>query len=216
MWFGAFLIFVAVPLLELALLIKVGQSIGFWPTMAIIVLTAGLGVAVMQSHGIKTMQRLQAALADDKTPVPSVVDGTFVMFAGLLLISPGLITDVLGLLLLIPPLRRAVGTWSVERLRASGKVHTWTYSSSTYSNTGSTTGGPTTGGPERFERPSAGPLDSRPTDSGGHDNAAEPSAKRWPPKPGTRSSRGSGQVIDGEFERIDEKTIKPRPSKDAS
>jgi UPF0716 protein FxsA len=211
MWFGAFLIFVAVPLLELALLIKVGQSIGFWSTMAIIVLTAGLGVAVMQSHGLKTMQRLQAALADDKTPVPSVIDGTFVMFAGLLLISPGLITDVLGLLLLIPPLRRAVGTWCVERLRASGKVHTWTYSSSTYSDTGSTTGGP-----ERFERPSAGPLDSRATDAGLRDDVVEPSAKRWPLKPGSRSSRGSGQVIDGEFERIDEKTIKPRPSNDPS
>ena len=194
MWFGAFLIFVAVPLLELALLIKVGQSIGLWSTLALIVLTAGLGVVVMQTHGIKTMQRLQAALADGKTPVPSVVDGTFVMFAGLLLISPGLMTDLLGLLLLIPPLRRAVSTWCVRRLLASGQVHTWTNRSTTSP----------TARPERVERPTAG-VEST--------DAADPPAKRWGPKRGARPSRGNGQVIDGEFERIDEKTIDPRRPK---
>ena len=134
MWFGAFLIFVAVPLLELALLIKVGQSIGFWSTMAIIVGTAALGVAVMRSHGLKAMQRAQASLAEGKPPVQSVVDGTFVLFAGLLLISPGLITDLAGLLLLIPPVRRLVGNWSMSRLLASGKARTWSYSTRSQSN----------------------------------------------------------------------------------
>jgi UPF0716 protein FxsA len=201
MWFGAFLIFVAVPLLELALLIKVGQSIGFWSTMGIIVVTAALGVAVMQSHGLKAMQRAQASLAEGKTPVDSVVDGTFVLFAGLLLISPGLITDLLGLLLLIPPVRRVVGKWSMGKLLASGKVHTWT----THSETRSTGGySRTSESQERFE--------SRST----IDDPSEPSPKRW--NAGGPGARGPGPksapVIDGEFERIDEKTVDPKKQKD--
>jgi UPF0716 protein FxsA len=189
MWFGAFLIFVAVPLLELALLIKVGQSIGFWSTMGIIVVTAALGVAVMQAHGIKAMQRAQASLAEGKTPVSSVVDGTFVLFAGLLLISPGLITDLLGLLLLIPPVRRVVGNWSIGKLLASGKIHTWSTHTETRSS-GSTSR--TTETPERFEtHPSS--------------ESAEP--KRWN-TPGSRpTTPKSAPVIDGEFERLDEKTV---------
>jgi UPF0716 protein FxsA len=199
MWFGAFLIFVAVPLLELALLIKVGQSIGFWSTVAVIVLTAALGIAVMQSHGLKTMQRAQASLAEGKPPVESVVDGTFVMFAGLLLISPGLITDLLGLLLLVPPVRRLISGWSMGRLLASGKVQTWTYSSSTRTTPD---GQSTRQEGARFERPAAG-------------DAEQPS-KRWESKPGPRPARGAGKVIDGEFERIDEKTIQPQGPKDRS
>jgi UPF0716 protein FxsA len=206
--FGLFLIFVAIPLMELALLIKVGQSIGFWPTIAIIVVTAALGVAVMQAHGLKAMQRAQAALAEGKTPVQSVVDGTFVMFAGLLLISPGLMTDVLGLLLLIPPVRRVVGNWSVGKLLASGKVHTWTAQASGDQAR-------TTETHERFE-PRSG---ARPEPDGGA--AAEPSAKRWTtrgPDSGARSGSRSGPksapVIDGEFERIDEKPVDPGKGKD--
>jgi UPF0716 protein FxsA len=199
MWFGAFLIFVAVPLLELALLIKVGQSIGFWSTMGIIVATAALGIAVMQSHGIKTMQRAQASLAEGKTPVDSVVDGTFVLFAGLLLISPGLITDLLGLLLLIPPVRRVIGKWSIGRLLASGKVHTWTTHTSESRSAGSYSR--TTETQERFE-----PRASS------DDHPAEPTSKRWNPRsPGSRpTAPKSAPVIDGEFERIDEKTVDPK------
>jgi UPF0716 protein FxsA len=204
MWFGAFLIFVAIPLLELGLLIKVGQSIGFWSTMAIIVVTAALGVAVMQSHGIKTMQRAQASLAEGKTPVDSVVDGTFVLFAGLLLISPGLITDLLGLLLLIPPVRRLIGNWSMRRLLASGRVHTWTTDAETRSSGGYSH---TTESQERFEpHPSA--VDDHPS--------AEPVGKRWNTRgPGPRGAGPkSAPVIDGEFERIDEKTVDPKKQKD--
>jgi UPF0716 protein FxsA len=199
MWFGAFLIFVAVSLLELALLIKVGQAIGFWSTIGIIVVTAALGVAVMQSHGLKTMQRAQESLAEGKTPVDSVVDGTFVMFAGLLLISPGLITDVLGLLLLIPPVRRLIGNWSMGKLLASGKVHTWTTHTSESRSSGSYSR--TTETQERFEHR-----------AGSDDQPAEPTGKRWNPRNSRSHTSGpkSAPVIEGEFERIDEKTVDPK------
>lgn len=202
MWFGAFLIFVAIPLLELALLIKVGQSIGFWSTMGIIVVTAALGVAVMQSHGIKTMQRAQEALAEGKTPVQSVVDGTFVMFAGLLLISPGLLTDLLGLLLLIPPLRRVIGNWGMGKLQASGKLHTWTETRSSRGSSG------TADTQERFEPRGGSSSEARTAD--------EPTSKRW--NSGRHGTRGAGTksapIIDGEFERIDEKPVDPKKPKD--
>jgi UPF0716 protein FxsA len=194
MWFGLFLIFVAVPLLELALLIKVGQWIGFWPTLAIVIGTAGAGVAVMQSHGVRVMQQAMTSLAEGRPPVQPVVDGTFIMFAGLLLISPGIMTDIAGLLLLIPPVRRVVGRWSISRLLASGSVHTW-------STTEGRRGWPGETAPRSEPRP-GGQTEVR-------DAAAEPAAKRWNPKPRTRPPSG-GQVIDGEFERIDEKPVEPK------
>jgi UPF0716 protein FxsA len=192
MWFGLFLIFVAIPLLELGLLIKVGQSIGFWPTLAIIVLTAAAGVMIMQAHGLRTMQRAMATLQEGGMPVQPVVDGTFVMFAGLLLISPGLMTDVAGLLLLVPPVRRVVSRWCMQRLLASGHVRTWS------TDGGSTRQGSTGGSAhERDDSPSG--------------TTSEPAARRWDPKarPGKSRSAG-GPVIDGEFVRVDEKTIDPR------
>jgi UPF0716 protein FxsA len=130
MWFGLFLIFVAVPLMELALLIKVGTWIGFWPTFGIVVLTALAGAAVLNSQGLKTMQRAMADLQKGAPPVQSVVDGSFMLLAGMLLVLPGLITDCLGLLLLIPPVRRVVGRWSLRRFLSSANVHTSTYTES--------------------------------------------------------------------------------------
>jgi UPF0716 protein FxsA len=188
MWFGMFLIFVAIPLLELALLIKVGQWIGFWPTMAIIFLTAIAGVMIMQSHGLRTMQRAMATLQEGGMPVQPVVDGTFVMFAGLLLISPGLMTDVAGLLLLIPPVRRVVGQWSMKRLLATGRVRTWT------TEAGQPTGrqGPT---------------------SEGDPSSAEPASKRWETQHRPSQKRTAGPVIEGEFERLDEKPADPHRPK---
>jgi UPF0716 protein FxsA len=181
MWFGLFLIFVAVPLMELALLIKVGNWLGFWPTFGIIILTAVAGTAVLHAQGMKTMQRAMADMQQGATPVQSVVDGSFILLAGVLLVSPGLITDCLGLLLLIPPVRGLVSRWSVQRFLSSANVRTSTYTESTQSwSTGQR-------GPD--ERPSK--VNER----------WEANQKRHQPSAGT--------VIDGDYVRIDEKTITP-------
>jgi UPF0716 family protein affecting phage T7 exclusion len=217
MWFGLFLIFVAIPLLELALLIKVGQWIGFWPTVAIIFVTAAAGVMVMQSHGLRTMQRAMATLQEGGMPVRPVVDGTFVMFAGLLLISPGLMTDVAGLLLLIPPIRRVVSQWSMQRLLASGRVRTWTAETWT-AESGTAEFGTTESGNRQTGSTDAGRSAERRPDReppANDQSTGEPVTKRWNTKARSAGQQRSdaGPVIDGEFERIDEKPVDQRQPK---
>lgn len=100
------LMFVALPLLEIALLIKVASLIGIWLTFAIIVGTAVLGFNVAQQQGLGVARRMAATLASGEPPVEHMLEGMLLMFAGACLIAPGLITDAIGAALLVPPLRR--------------------------------------------------------------------------------------------------------------
>jgi UPF0716 protein FxsA len=168
MWIGLFLIFVAVPLLELALLIKLGQWIGFWPTVAIVILTAGLGTAILHTQGFAALRRAAETINQGKPPVEPVFDGFMLMLAGMLLLAPGLITDAFGLLLLIPPVRKFVGRWGLRKAMAAGDVHVTTWTTGT---------------------------------NDGRSAHRETTRNRGP--------GGPGPVIDGEFERLDEKTQEP-------
>lgn len=120
------LVLLAAPLLELGLLIKVGQIIGFWWTMAIIVGTGFLGVAVMMENGFSSPRKMQEAMARGEIPVGPMLDGAFVVLAAVLLLTPGLIADALGLLLLVPPIRRLVargvgrGVFGTIQVRTAG------------------------------------------------------------------------------------------------
>lgn len=169
MGFSLFLVFVAVPLLELALLIKLGQWIGLWPTILTILLTAAIGIAIMQQQGFAAFQRAAQSMAKGEPPVEPVVDGFMLMIAGGLLVAPGLITDAAGLMLLIPPVRKGIARWGLQRLMAAGTIHTSTWRG------------------EQRDGP-----DPRPNADTRRSQAAEP-----------------GPVIDGEFERLEEKTQEP-------
>ena len=114
-----FFLFVAVPFAELALLIHLGQQMGFWPTMGLIVATALVGTFVLQSQGIQTMRRIARAMAAGEPPVGPVVDGLFLAIAGAFLLTPGVITDGIGLLLLLPPVRWALVKWGFRRVLAN-------------------------------------------------------------------------------------------------
>jgi UPF0716 protein FxsA len=107
--------FIAFPLIELALLIKLGDALGFWPAFGLVVVTAVVGSSVLRYQGFGVMQRMQDAVADGRPPVEPVVDGVMLLAAGLLLITPGLIADALGLLLLIPPLRHFLARTAFKR-----------------------------------------------------------------------------------------------------
>ena len=102
------LVFVAYPLLELALLIRAGQAIGFWPVLAIINGTGLLGVAILRRQGFKVVEKVSAALEEGREPVAPLADSALVFAAGSMLISPGLVGDTMGLLLLIPQLRHLI------------------------------------------------------------------------------------------------------------
>jgi UPF0716 protein FxsA len=113
----------ALPLLEIALLIRAGQVLGLWPVMAIIVGTGVLGVAVLVRQRFAVISGVMNAVNEGKPPLAPVLDGAFLVLAGGLLFSPGLLSDAAGLLLLIPPLRRAVARWTVGRLLRDTEVH---------------------------------------------------------------------------------------------
>ncbi|MEQ8604923.1 MAG: FxsA family protein [Marivibrio sp.] len=103
------LLFIAVPIAEIALFIEIGDVIGLWPTLATIVVTALVGATLVRQQGVAALNRAQAALAEDRFPVEEVVTGVCLLIAGALLLTPGFLTDAIGFSLLIPPLRQAIG-----------------------------------------------------------------------------------------------------------
>jgi UPF0716 protein FxsA len=110
------LLFIVVPIAELAVLIQVGQVIGVWWTIAILVADAILGSILMRAQGRTAWRRFNEALAVGRVPAREVLDGALVMFGGLLMLTPGFITDIFGFLLLIPPTRAVVRAVFVRRL----------------------------------------------------------------------------------------------------
>ncbi len=101
-----FLLFLAVPLLEIYLLIKAGTIIGAFPTVALVVFTALLGAFLLRLQGLSTMNRMRANMMQGKLPAMEIMEGAALLVAGGLLLTPGFFTDAIGFLLLIPPLRR--------------------------------------------------------------------------------------------------------------
>jgi UPF0716 protein FxsA len=110
------LLFIVVPIAELAVVIQVGQEIGVLWTVALLVADSILGSVLMRSQGRTAWRRFNEAIAAGKVPAREVLDGALVIFGGLLLLTPGFITDFLGLLLLIPPTRAVVRGALARRL----------------------------------------------------------------------------------------------------
>lgn len=108
-------IFILVPILELYLLIQVGSQIGALNTILLVLLTAGIGVALLRKQGLSTLQKVQTQMQHGEIPALSMVEGMLIFFAGALLLTPGFITDSIGFLLMIPPLRKVIGLWLLER-----------------------------------------------------------------------------------------------------
>jgi UPF0716 protein FxsA len=102
------LLFIAIPIAELAVIIQVGQWIGVLPTIALLILDSLLGAALLRAQGRLAWARFNLAVAQGRVPAREVFDGAAVLFGGALLLTPGFITDVFGLLLLIPPTRAVV------------------------------------------------------------------------------------------------------------
>lgn len=126
--FGRLLVlFLVVPVLDLALLVWIGGRIGFWPTLALIVLTALAGSALAQREGLRVLARFQARLAGGQMPGRELTDGLIVLASGLLLLTPGVLTDAAGLLGLFPPTRALVRRalrGQIRRGLAAGSLRT--------------------------------------------------------------------------------------------
>ncbi|WP_424933985.1 FxsA family protein [Amaricoccus macauensis] len=125
MWL--FLIFVAVPIIEIALFIQVGGAIGLLPTLLIVVATAIVGTALMRHQGVQALARLQSRLEAGGDPVGPIAHGALILVAGVLLLTPGFFTDATGLLLLVPAVRDRVISWGASRIT----VQTFSFGSTT-------------------------------------------------------------------------------------
>jgi UPF0716 protein FxsA len=101
-------LFIVVPLAELFVIIEVGRAIGAVPTIAILIADSILGSLLLRSQGRAAWRRFNDALRDRRPPAREVLDGALVIFGGALLLTPGFLTDVLGLILLLPPTRAVV------------------------------------------------------------------------------------------------------------
>jgi len=110
------LIFIGVPLLEIAVFIQAGDIIGLWPTLGAIVGTAIIGGALIRAQGLATLDRARRSLDQGQAPVQEAFTGICLLLAGALLMTPGFLTDGIGFLLLVPPVRRTLGRWLVNNL----------------------------------------------------------------------------------------------------
>jgi UPF0716 protein FxsA len=102
------LAFTVVPLIELGILIKIGQYLGVWATLGVVVLTGVLGSGLAASQGLRAVRQIREDVLVGRMPTYSILDGVLVLSAGLLLLTPGLLTDSAGFFLLVPPGRRLV------------------------------------------------------------------------------------------------------------
>ncbi|HEU4398661.1 MAG TPA: FxsA family protein [Actinomycetota bacterium] len=118
------LAFIAVPLAELAVIIAVGNALGLLPTLVLLLAISVVGAWLAKREGLAAWRRFQLAVAEGRVPTVEVADGAMVLLAGALLLTPGFLTDVVGVLLLLPPtratLRRLVPRLAARRLRRRG------------------------------------------------------------------------------------------------
>ncbi|HEX6939081.1 MAG TPA: FxsA family protein [Longimicrobiales bacterium] len=121
-----FFLFIAIPMLELAILVKLGTIVGFWPTIGVVLLTGALGSWLARRQGGQVLREIQAELRAGRMPAAHLLDGVMILIGGVLLLTPGLLSDVCGLALLFPPTRawcKRIVRRRLERMIASGRVH---------------------------------------------------------------------------------------------
>lgn len=117
------LTFIAVPLLELYVILQVGDAIGAVPTIALLAADSALGALLLRSQGRSIWRQFNAVMRSGRVPHRELVDGVAVIFGGALLLTPGFITDVVGLLLLLPPSRALIRRLAAQRIgRRIGRI----------------------------------------------------------------------------------------------
>ncbi|MCU7914684.1 MAG: FxsA family protein [Candidatus Thiodiazotropha sp. (ex Gloverina cf. vestifex)] len=108
------LLFVGIPLTELYFLIKVGSQIGAFPTIFLTIFTALVGGMMVRAQGFSTLMRVREMMDRGETPAIEVMEGAVLLVCGILLLLPGFITDVVGFIFLVPPIRRWLLTVSLQ------------------------------------------------------------------------------------------------------
>ncbi|EGR2140061.1 membrane protein FxsA [Vibrio cholerae] len=115
-------LFIAVPVIEIALFIQVGGVLGVWPTIALVLLTAIVGASLVRSQGLQTLLTVQQRLAQGQLPAQQILEGVMLAVAGVLLLTPGFFTDILGMLVLLPAPRAYLAKQLMSRVLV-GNIH---------------------------------------------------------------------------------------------
>ncbi len=128
-------LFVVIPLVELYFMLEVGEMVGALSTVLLVILTAVIGGFLVRQQGFSTMMKMRETTARGETPALEMLEGSILLLCGLMLLLPGFITDAMGFLLLVPPLRKTFVLWLLRRtnILQTGQHHT--HSSQVYRET---------------------------------------------------------------------------------
>lgn len=117
-----FLLFIVFPVAELYVIIRVGSSIGFLNTLGLIVLVAVVGSWLVKREGVRAWGKFNEAVAQGRVPTREIIDGVLILVAGALLLAPGFLTDVIGILVLFPPTRAMFRSMLTKRAQRGSIV----------------------------------------------------------------------------------------------
>ncbi len=118
------LLFTIVPIIEMAILIPMAHAVGLLPTIALVLTTGLMGAVLAKRQGMAAWRRVSSDLAEGRLPADSLLDGVAVLIAGALLVAPGVLTDITGLLLLVPMFRRPLKSYLRKRFQRSLEANT--------------------------------------------------------------------------------------------
>jgi len=118
-----FLLFIIIPIIEITVLIQVGQAIGAWYTVGLVLLSAFIGVNMLRHQGLSTLMRAQQRMDQGEVPGQEMAEGILLAVGGVLLVTPGFVTDVIGFSCLIPGVRRALIKPLMSRFTVVAATH---------------------------------------------------------------------------------------------
>lgn len=178
-----FLLFVIMPIAEIAVLLQVGGAIGGWTTIGIVILTAVIGTAMLRQQGMATLNKAQLRMQQGEMPAQQMLEGLLLLIGGVLLLTPGFITDFFGFCTLIPISRQFLAKQLAKRTMAGGNIFV--------GGAGFGPGGPVNPSQNGANDPSNGPQVQVPP--GGQPGPAD-----------TRSrSKNDSDAIEGDYQRLD-------------
>ncbi len=194
----ALLLFIAMPIIEIAVLLRVGDALGWLPTLAIVVLTAVLGTAMLRQQGLATLNKARQRMAAGEMPAQQLLEGMLLLVGGVLLLTPGFVTDAFGFACLFPWSRR----WLAARLAARSTIGL-DATLGGVRRTGSTSGSsdsPFSGATVT----SVGSGSSEAARQAVNDDMPGVAGAGGKPQPQTGKQSAPDEVIDADFRRIDD------------
>jgi UPF0716 protein FxsA len=113
-------LFIAVPIIEIGLFIQVGGFLGFWPTIGLVLVTAFVGASLVRSQGLQTLLSMQQRIHAGELPAQQILEGVMLAVAGVLLLTPGFMTDLMGMVVLLPHARAYLARKLMEKVVVQG------------------------------------------------------------------------------------------------